>query len=75
MRDFDAKAVKKELKQITKLRKPKRYSRSKLDEWRYELPALRAEGVTLKELQYWLKHKNNVDCALSTISRWFHQHA
>ncbi len=75
MRNFDVQAVKNELKQMTILHRPKRYSRSKLDKWDYELLALRDEGVTLKELQYWLKHKNNVDCNISTISRWFKNHA
>jgi len=70
MKNFDAQTVAKQLRQVTILRRVKRYSRSKLDEWRYELCALRAEGVTLKELQRWLHQEGKTPCAISTISRW-----
>ena len=58
MRIFDAKSEVKRLNAITQLRKKKRYVRSKLDKYKAEIIALRAEGATLQEIQIWLKQKN-----------------
>jgi len=71
---FDPKAESQRLKQKTDLRRKKRYSRSKLDQYQSELLALHAEGCTLEALQIWLK-ENRITCAPSTIQRWLKRHA
>jgi len=73
MTTFDAKAEVKRLSAITQLRKKKRYVRSKLDKYKAEIIALRAEGATLQEIQIWLKQKR-LSAEISTISRWLKNH-
>lgn len=73
MTTFDAKAEAKRLAAITELRKKKRYSRSKLDKYKFEILALRNEAATLQEIQIWLKEKK-VSVQISTISRWLKHH-
>lgn len=69
MAAFDAAAEAARLKRQTQLYRPKRYARSKLDKWRPEILALRAEGATLEQIQIWLR-EHRIRAELSTISRW-----
>lgn len=73
MTSFNAKSEAQRLTAITELRKKKRYSRSKLDKYKFEILALRNEAATLQEIQIWLKEKN-VSAQISTISRWLKNH-
>lgn len=73
MTSFNAKSEVQRLAAITELRKKKRYSRSKLDKYKFEILALRNEAATLQEIQIWLKEKN-VSAEISTISRWLKNH-
>lgn len=57
------------LKHKAQLRRKKRYSRSKLDKWRPEIRALRADGATLEQIQIWLRERR-IKAEISTISRW-----
>lgn len=66
---MDFKAEAERLKAKAQLRKKTKYSTSKLDKWKPELLALRAEEVTLEELQIFLSEKK-ISCCVSTISRW-----
>lgn len=70
---MDVKAEAQRLKAKAQARKKRRYSTSKLDKWKPELLALRAEGVTLEGLQIWLSEKR-IPCEVSTISRWLKKH-
>lgn len=75
MPTFDAVSETARLRNKAQLRRQKRWSRSKLDKWRPEVLALRAEGATLEQIQIWLKEKR-IDAEISTISRWLkRQHA
>ena len=73
MTSFNAKSEVQRLAAITELRKKKRYSRSKLDKYKFEILALRNEAATLQEIQIWLKEKK-VSVEISTISRWLKHH-
>lgn len=73
MTSFNAKSEVQRLAAITELRKKKRYSRSKLDKYKFEILALRNEAATLQEIQIWLKEKK-VSVQISTISRWLKHH-
>ncbi len=73
MTSFNAKSEVQRLAAITELRKKKRYSRSKLDKYKFEILALRNEAATLQEIQIWLKEKK-VSFQISTISRWLKHH-
>lgn len=73
MTDFDAAAEVARLQAQARLRRQKRYSRSKLDKWRPEIWALRAEGATLEQIQIWLADQH-IRAELSTISRWLKRH-
>lgn len=66
---MDFKAEAERLKAKAQLLKKTKYSTSKLDKWKPELLALRAEEVTLEELQIFLSEKK-ISCCVSTISRW-----
>lgn len=66
---MDFKAEAERLKTKAQARKKSRYSTSKLDKWKPELLALRAEGLTLEGLQIFLSEKR-IPCEISTISRW-----
>lgn len=74
MTKFNAKSEAERLAQKSSLRKKKRYSTSKLDKWKPEITALRAEGCTLEQIQIWLKEKR-IKAATSTIQRWLKRHA
>jgi hypothetical protein len=67
--DAEAEAEAARLKAKAKARKKTKFSTSKLDKWKPELLSLRAEGVTLEELQIFLSEKK-ISCCVSTISRW-----
>jgi len=54
-------------------RKPKRFSRSRLDKFKFEILKLRKEGASLADIQFWLREKRIV-VALSSISRWLKKH-
>lgn len=69
MSEFNASKEADRLSKKTNLRKKKRYSISKLDKYKFEILALRAEGCTLKQIEIWLKEKR-IKAAISTIQRW-----
>lgn len=69
MTEFDAAAEVIRLQTHARLRRQKRYSRSKLDKWRPEILALRAEGATFEQIQIWLADQR-IRAEISTISRW-----
>lgn len=73
MAAFDAAAEAARLKSQAQLYRQKRYSRSKLDKWRPEILALRAEGATLEQIQIWLR-EHHIRAEPSTISRWLKRH-
>jgi len=50
-------------------RKPKRFSKSRLDKYNTQILKLKKEGASLSDIQFWLREKKVV-VAVSTISRW-----
>lgn len=70
---FDAAGEVKRLKAKAQLRRKKRYSRSKLDKYTYEILALRAQKATLEQIQLYLAEKR-ISCEQSTIQRFLKKH-
>lgn len=62
------------LQKKSQLRKKKRYAVSKLDRYKHEILALRAEGATLEQCLIWLR-EHRVVAHKSTLSRWLANHA
>ncbi len=70
---FDAAAEAARLRAQSRARRRPRYRRSRLDRYKGELLALRAEGCTTAELQRWLlAHRIRVQHA--TVARWLRRH-
>ena len=70
---FGAAAEAARLRAQTRARRRPRYRRSRLDRYKGELLALRAEGCTTAELQRWLlAHRIRVQHA--TVARWLRRH-
>jgi hypothetical protein len=70
---FDAVAELEEIKRKRKVSKRKRYYKSKLDKFKFELLKLHKSGASLGDLQFFLK-KNRTKVAQSTIHRWLKKH-
>lgn len=70
---FDATAEAALLRAQTRARRRPRYRRSRLDRYKGELLALRAEGCTTAELQRWLLARR-VRVQHATVARWLRRH-
>jgi len=70
---FDAIAELEEIKRKRKVSKRKRYYKSKLDKFKFELLKLHKSGASLGDLQFFLR-KNRTKAAISTIQRWLKKH-
>jgi len=70
---FDAASELEEIKRKRKVSKRKRYAKSKLDKFKFELLKLKEEGASLRDLQVFLR-KNRIKVVPSTISRWLKKH-
>jgi len=71
---FDAISELKEIKKSRKKIRRKRYTKSRLDQFQFELLELHKKSARLGDLQFFLK-KNRTKVALSTIQRWLKKHA
>lgn len=71
---FDAISELEEIKQSRKKIRRKRYTKSRLDKFKFELLKLHKSGASLGDLHFFLR-KNRTKVALSTISRWLKKHA
>ena len=69
--EFDANAVLSELRQDAKLRRRRRYHRSRLDRHRAELVKLRRNGASYAELQRWLRAAKRLMVSRTTVFRYF----
>ena len=67
--DFDAFAELEEIKRKRQISKRKRYSKSKLDKFKFEILKLREAGASLADIQIFLR-KNRIKVVTSTIHRW-----
>ena len=70
---FDAKAEAERLKSHTKIIRKPRFSRSRLDRYAGELLELRKNGVSVAELQRWLRAKR-IKVNWTTVKRWLDKH-
>jgi len=71
--EFDAETEAVRLKAETKTIRSRGYRRSRLDKYTAELITLRHQGVSIAELQRWLRCKR-IKIAWSTVSRWLNKH-
>ncbi|HBC3931557.1 TPA: hypothetical protein KD853_004735 [Vibrio parahaemolyticus] len=71
---FDAHQEAEALRQQTRIIRKRSYSRrkSRLDQYKGELIALRREGCSIAELQRWLR-KKRIKVVHSTVARWLEQ--
>ncbi len=71
---FDAHQEAEALRQQTRIIRKRLYSRrkSRLDQYKGELLALRREGCSIAELQRWLR-KKRIKVVHSTVARWLEQ--
>ncbi|HAS6415534.1 hypothetical protein [Vibrio vulnificus] len=71
---FDAHQEAEALKQQTRIIRKRSYTRrkSRLDQYKGELLALRREGCSVAELQRWLR-KKRIKVVHSTVARWLEQ--
>lgn len=71
---FDAHQEAEALRQQTRIIRKRSYSRrkSRLDQYKGELLALRREGCSIAELQRWLR-KKRIKVVHSTVARWLEQ--
>jgi len=67
--NFDAVATLEEIKKKRKVSKRKRYAKSKLDKFKFELLKLHKSSASLRDLQFFLA-QNRTKVAPSTIQRW-----
>ena len=70
---FDAADEAARLRAQTRARRRPRYRRSRLDRYKGELLALRAEGCTTAELQRWLLARR-IRVQHATVARWLRRH-
>jgi len=70
---LDAKKTLADIRAKRTLSRKKRFYKSTLDKFTFEILKLRSEGATLTELQFFLS-KNSVRVELSTVSRWLKKH-
>jgi len=71
---FDAISELEEIKKSRKKIRRQRYTKSRLDQFQFELLELHKKSASLGDLRFFLK-KNRTTVALSTISRWLKKHA
>jgi hypothetical protein len=71
--EFDAETEAVCLKAETKTIRNRGYRRSRLDKYTAELITLRHQGVSIAEMQRWLRGKR-IKVAWSTVSRWLNNH-
>lgn len=71
---FDAESKLSELKELQQICKRGRYSRSRLDRFKYELLELKSCGATLSRLALYLRSEKRTVVASSTIARWLKKH-
>lgn len=71
---FDAHQEAEALRQQTRIIRKRSYTRrkSRLDQYKGELLALRREGCSIAELQRWLR-KKRIKVVHSTVARWLEQ--
>lgn len=71
---FDAHQEAEALRQQTRIIRKRSYTRrkSRLDQYKGELLALRREGCSVAELQRWLR-KKRIKVVHSTVARWLEQ--
>ncbi|MFW9651198.1 hypothetical protein V3H42_22440 [Vibrio parahaemolyticus] len=71
---FDVHQEAEALRQQTRIIRKRSYSRrkSRLDQYKGELLALRREGCSIAELQRWLR-KKRIKVVHSTVARWLEQ--
>ncbi|KLV03286.1 hypothetical protein ABT56_20165 [Photobacterium aquae] len=71
---FDAHQEAEALKQQTRVIRKRSYTRrkSRLDQYKGELLALRREDCSIAELQRWLR-KKRIKVVHSTVARWLEQ--
>ena len=74
MEKFDAEKEVARLKAITRLRRQKKPSRSRLDKFKAEILSLHKAKATLAEIQIFLADRR-LRCDVSTIHRWLKKHA
>ena len=74
MEKFDAEKEVARLKAITRLRRQKKPSRSRLDKFKAEILSLHKAKATLTEIQIFLADRR-LRCDVSTIHRWLKKHA
>jgi len=70
---FDAVSELEDIKRKRKVSRRKRYAKSKLDKFKFELLKLHKSGASLGDLQFFLR-KNRTKSAISTIHRWLKKH-
>jgi len=70
---FDVVGELEEIKRKRKVYRRKRYAKSKLDKFKFEILQLQKEGASLADLQFFLR-KNRTKVAQSTIHRWLKKH-
>jgi len=70
---FDADGELAEIKRKRKFSKRKRYAKSRLDKFKFEILKLQRAGASLADLQFFLR-QNRTKVAQSTIHRWLKKH-
>ncbi len=72
MSEFDVHTELSSLKAQTQAIRKRAYStrKSRLDKYKFELLSLHQAGANTAELQRWLRTKNRVKVAHSTVLRW-----
>jgi len=70
---FDATSELAQIRKDRAIRKRKRYAKSKLDKFKFEVLSLRREGASLADIQIFLRDKKLV-VALSSIQRYLKKH-
>lgn len=70
---FDAATEAEKLKELCRIRQRRRYRRSRLADHRAELVALAKAGLSLAQLQLWLRLNRRMKVARSTIWRFLRQ--
>ena len=73
MDEFDASVELERLRSHKKKIRKRVYRRSRLDQYRGELMALRDKGATATDLQRWLRAQRIKVC-LTTVTRWLDKH-
>ena len=70
---FDAATEAEKLKELCRIRQRRRYRRSRLTDHRAELVELAKAGLSMAQLQLWLRLNKRMKVARSTIWRFLRQ--